>query len=98
MHELWKEVIKEAPEISWIDISSKDQWWQKTWAPGERHNPPKCLSWSKKLKKEGVDARIALYVKSKAPRHERLRTLLPLLQAVMTVHRTAANAKTNAPK
>jgi hypothetical protein len=50
-----------------------------------RNNPPKCIQRSKKLKKEGVDARIAhyvkYYIKSKAPRHERLRALLPLLQA-----------------
>ncbi len=34
--ELWKQVITEAPEIiSWIDMSSKESWWTKVWAPGE---------------------------------------------------------------
>jgi hypothetical protein len=34
--ELWKQVMTEAPEIiSWIDMSSKESWWTKVWAPGE---------------------------------------------------------------
>jgi hypothetical protein len=44
LDELWKEVMKEVPEISWIDISSKKQWWLKVWAPGERNNPQHVFS------------------------------------------------------
>jgi hypothetical protein len=87
--ELWKEVITEAQEISWIDMSSKEPWWMKVWDAGERNNPPQFLQWVKKLRTKAVEARIAHYVKSVAPqtRHERFRELLPLMEAAMTAYR-----------
>jgi hypothetical protein len=94
---LWREVIKIAPEITWLHQTPKEPWPLKLWAVDEEYNPPKCLQWAKKLKTKEVEARLAHYVDSPAPqaRHARLRLLLPLLADAMTAYRTTKNLKTN---
>jgi hypothetical protein len=103
MDGLWKQVVKIEPAISWIDESSTDEgtkesWWLKEWTAGETLNPPKCWQWARKLGKKEVTARIAHYVKSKAPqaRHAMLRELLPLLASAMAAYTTAKNRKSKA--
>ena len=100
VNELWKLVVAEAPEISFLDESSplKKNWWLKKWAPDEAINPPKCMEWASKLKAKAVEDRIAHYVNSPAPeaRHKKLRTLLPRLQVAMTAYRRAKNSKSHA--
>ena len=99
MNELWKLVLVEAPEISWIDPSSpsKKKWWLKVWGHGEARNPLSCKKWAEKLTTKGYEARIAHYVEATAPeaRHEELRRLLPLLEKAMTAYRKAKNSKSN---
>ena len=82
LNALWKLVIAEAPEISWIGTSSGKHWSLKTWTPDNPMNPPRCGEWMAALKTEAVHARIDHYVKSKHPQahHEELRNLLPRLE------------------
>jgi len=40
---VWKGVITEAPEISWIDETSDQDWWLKKWTLDDPCKPPKCI-------------------------------------------------------